>query len=84
MVLMYPFPEAPTIVQLTERAVVRFRVPEGDAWMVFDVDSVAPSTAYPGEWICHIRDYRYGKDPAGMLGRNYQVWTLEPGDYEPI
>jgi hypothetical protein len=52
--------------------------------MVFDVDSVAPSRMHPGPWICHIRDYRYGKDPAGLLGRNYQVWSLTPGDYEPV
>jgi hypothetical protein len=52
--------------------------------MVFDVDSVAPSRMHPGPWICRIRDYRYGKDPAGLLGRNYQVWSLTPGDYEPV
>jgi hypothetical protein len=52
--------------------------------MVFDVDSVAPSRMHPGQWICHIRDYLYGKDPAGLLRRNYQVWSLTPGDYEPV
>jgi hypothetical protein len=51
---------------------------------VFDVDSVAPSRMHPGQWIYHIRDYLYGKDPAGLLGRNYQVWSLTPGDYEPV
>jgi hypothetical protein len=74
--------EIPEIVQLTERGTGR--VPGGSSWMAFDVDSVAPSCNQPGLWIVHIRDYRYGKDPAGMLGRNYQIWSLSPGDYEPV
>ena len=82
MTSMKPFPEKPTMVQLTYSGAAR--VPQGSIWMVFDVDSVAPSCTYPGEWICHVRDYRYGTDPAGMLGRNYQVWSLVPGDYEPV
>jgi hypothetical protein len=52
--------------------------------MIFDVDSVAPSCSHPGAWVVHIRDYRYGVDPAGLLGRNYQIWTLRPGDYEEV
>jgi len=79
---MHPFHVKPNMVQLTDLGAAR--VPQGSTWMVFDVDSVAPSYMHPGEWICHIRDYRYGRDPAGMLGRNYQVWSLAPGDYEPI
>ena len=74
--------EIPEIVQLTECGARR--VPGGSAWMVFDVDSVAPSCSYPGHWVVHVRDYRYGKDPAGLLGRKYQIWSLRPGDYEPI
>jgi len=52
--------------------------------MIFDVDSVAPSCTYPGAWVVHVRDYRYGADPAGLLGRNYQIWSLAPGDYEEV
>jgi len=52
--------------------------------MVFDVDSVAPSCTHPGAWVVHVRDYRYGADPAGLLGRNYQIWSLAPGDYETV
>jgi hypothetical protein len=79
---MNPFSAKPTIVQLTDAGTQR--VPHGSSWMVFDVDSVAPSCRFPGKWICNIRDYRYGKDPAGMLGRKYQVWSLHPGEYEPV
>jgi hypothetical protein len=79
---MNPFREKPMMVQLTDMRAMR--IPHGDTWMVFDVDSVAPSCMHPGEWNCHIRDYRYGQDPAGMLGRTYQVWVPRPGDYEPI
>jgi hypothetical protein len=72
----------PEVVQLTKGGARR--VPGGSTWMAFDVDSVAPSCNQPGLWIVHVRDYRYGKDPAGMLGRKYQIWTLRPGDYEAI
>ena len=78
---MNPFREKPMMVQLTDRGATR--IPHGESWMVFDVDSVAPSPMRPGEWNCHIRDYRYCKEP-GLLGRPYQVWVLRPGDYEPI
>jgi hypothetical protein len=77
----YPFRDKPTIVQLTDLGATR--IPHGEAWMVFDVDSVGPSTMHPGEWICHVRDYRY-RDGPGMLGRDYHVWSLVPGEYEPI
>jgi hypothetical protein len=76
------FQPKPEMVQLTQWGVAR--VPQGSVWMIFDVDSVAPSCTYPGAWAVHIRDYRYGVDPAGLLGRNYQVWTLRPGDYEEV
>jgi len=52
--------------------------------MIFDVDCVAPSCSHPGAWVVHVRDYRYGKDPAGLLGCNYQVWSLRPGEYEEV
>jgi len=52
--------------------------------MAFEVDSVAPSCTHPGAWVVHVRDYRYGADPAGLLGRKYQIWSLTPGDYEAI
>jgi len=76
------FEAKPEVVQLTEWGASR--VPQGDTWMAFEVDSVAPSCTHPGAWIVHVRDYRYGADPAGLLGRNYQVWSLPPGDYEAI
>jgi hypothetical protein len=76
------FDAKPEMVQLTERGVTR--VPQGEEWMILDVDSVGPSCAFPGLWIVHVRDYRYGKDPAGLLGRDYQVWSLLPGDYEAV
>jgi hypothetical protein len=76
------FQPKPEMVQLTQRGTAR--VPRGSSWMIFDVDSVAPSCTYPGAWLVHIRDYRYGADPAGLLGRDYQVWTLRPGDYEEV
>jgi hypothetical protein len=79
---MNPFRTKPTFVQLTESGVGR--IPNSSEWMIFDVDSLAPSRTFPGEWICYVRDYRYGKDPAGMLGRNYQIWSLAPGDYESV
>jgi len=63
---MEPFRQKPTIVQLTEMRAAR--VPDGSSWMVFDVDSLAPSRTYPGEWIVHVRDYRYGKDPQECWG----------------
>ena len=76
------FPAKPEFVQLTEWGTGR--VPQGSSWMIFEVDSVAPSCIHPGEWVVHVRDYRYGVDPAGMLGRDYQIWSLTPGDYEPV
>jgi hypothetical protein len=76
------FQPKPEMVLLTQCGAAR--IPQGSAWMIFDVDSVAPSCSYPGAWVVHIRDYRYGADPAGLLGRNYQVWTLRPGDYEEV
>jgi hypothetical protein len=76
------FHAKPEVVQLTEWGAAR--VPQGESWMAFEVDSVAPSCAHPGAWVVHVRDYRYGADPAGMLGRNYQIWSLSPGDYEAI
>jgi hypothetical protein len=76
------FQTIPEIVQLTEWGAAR--VPQGDTWMAFEVDSVAPSCTHPGAWVVHVRDYRYGADPAGLLGRNYQIWSLSPGDYEAI
>jgi len=76
------FPAKPEFVQLTEWGTAR--VPQGSSWMIFEVDSVAPSCIHPGEWVVHVRDYRYGADPAGMLGRDYQIWSLTPGDYEPV
>jgi hypothetical protein len=76
------FQSKPEIVQLTEWGVAR--VPQGETWMAFEVDSVAPSCSHPGAWVVHVRDYRYGADPAGLLGRNYQIWSLSPGDYEAI
>jgi hypothetical protein len=76
------FDAKPEMVQLTKWGAAR--VPQGEEWMIFDVDSVAPSCTYPGLWIVHVRDYRYGRDPAGLLGRNYQVWSLVPGDYQTV
>jgi hypothetical protein len=76
------FHAKPEMVQLTELGSTR--IPQGSPWMVFDVDSVAPSCMEPGDWIVHIRDYRYGSNSAGLWGRNYQVWSLFPGDYEPV
>ena len=76
------FPAKPEFVQLTEWGTTR--VPQGSSWMIFEVDSVAPSCAHPGAWVVHVRDYRYGADPAGLLGRDYQIWSLTPGDYEPV
>jgi len=76
------FQPKPEMVQLTQWGAGR--VPQGSSWMIFDVDSVAPSCTHPGNWVVHVRDYRYGADPAGLLGRNYQVWTLRPGDYEEV
>lgn len=66
---MNPFREKPTMVQLTDMGATR--IPHGESWMVFE----------PGRMGL---DYRYGKDPVGILGRPYQVWVLRPGDYEPI
>lgn len=76
------FQPKPEMVQLTTGGAKR--VPNGSPWMIFDVDCVAPSCTYPGAWIVHIRDYRYGADPAGLLSRNYQVWSLRPGEYEEV
>jgi hypothetical protein len=76
------FQRKPEVVQLTVRGAAR--VPQGETWMAFEVDSVAPSCTHPGAWVVHVRDYRYGGDPAGLLGRNYQIWSLTPGDYEAI
>src|SRR6266571_2752130 len=72
----------PEFVQLTEWGTGR--VPQGSSWMIFEVDSVAPSCTHPGAWVVHVRDYRYGADPAGLLGRDYQIWSLTPGDYEAV
>jgi hypothetical protein len=76
------FHAKPEMVQLTEWGAAR--VPQGSSWMIFDVDSVAPSCTHPGAWVVHVRDYRYGANPAGLLGRNYQIWSLAPGDYEAV
>src|SRR5205807_88324 len=76
------FPAKPEFVQLTEWGTTR--VPQGSSWMIFEVDSVAPSCAHPGAWVVHVRDYRYGAAPAGMLGGGYQIWSLTPGAYEPV
>jgi hypothetical protein len=75
-------PAKPEFVQLTKWGTAR--VPQGSSWMIFEVDSVAPSCTHPDAWVVHVRDYRYGADPAGMLGRDYQIWSLRPGDYEPV
>lgn len=64
---MNPFAEKPTMVQLTDMGAAR--IPRGESWMVFDVDSLEPSPMRSGEWNCHVRDYRYGKDPVG------NTWT---------
>ena len=80
--MILQFRAKPEIVQLTEWGTAS--VPQGDTWMAFEVDSVAPSCTRPGAWVVHVRDYRYGANPAGLLGRNYQVWSLAPGDYEAI
>ncbi len=50
------FPAKPEFVQLTEWRTAR--VPQGNSWMIFEVDSVAPSCIHPGEWVVHVRDYR--------------------------
>lgn len=76
------FQSKPEMVQLTKCGAGR--VPQGSDWMIFDVDCVAPSCSHPGAWVVHVRDYRYGKDPAGLLGRDYQVWSLRPGEYEEV
>jgi hypothetical protein len=81
---MEPFTAKPQYVELTPLAVIRARVPDADTWMAFDVDSLSPSTTYPGEWVVHVRDYRFGSDPAGMLGRPYQVFSLGPGEYTSV
>jgi hypothetical protein len=74
----------PEMVQLTQ--CVAARIPRGSSWMAFDVDSVASSCSHPGARVVRVRDYRYGADPAGLLGlgRNYQVWSLRPGEYEKV
>jgi len=62
------FPAKPEFVQLTEWGTTR--VPQGSSWMIFEVDSVAPSCAHPGAWVVHVRDYRYGADAAEAGGRS--------------
>jgi len=59
-------------------------VHQGSSGISVDVDAVAPSGIPPGAWVVHVRDYRYGADPAGLVGRNYQIWSLAPGDYEAV
>jgi hypothetical protein len=76
------FQSKPEMVQLTQYGAARS--PQGGSWVIFDVDSVAPSCSHPGAWVVQVRDYRYGADPAGLLGRNYQVWSLRPGEYEEV
>jgi hypothetical protein len=43
------FHSKPEMVQLTEWGAAR--VPEGSSWMIFDVDSDAPSCTHPGAWL---------------------------------
>src|SRR2546430_10586936 len=49
------FHAKPEMVQLTECGAAR--VPHGSAWMIFDVDSVAPSCTHPGAWLVRSEEH---------------------------
>ena len=76
------FQPKPEMVQLTQCGAAR--IPQGSSWTILDLDSVAPSCTYAGACVVYVRDYRYGADRAGLLGRNYQVWSLPPGEHEEV
>ena len=67
----------PIAVNLTERGVPR--VLESKPGMTFIVDKVSPSGSYPGQWVAHVRDYRYKNGAAP-----FQIWSLGPGDYTAV
>jgi hypothetical protein len=66
--------EKPIVVNLTERGTVR--VATGKVGMTFLVDHVTESESHPGQWVAHVRDYRYKSGAAP-----YQIWSLAPDDY---
>jgi hypothetical protein len=62
MASMNAFPTKPTIVQLTDSGAAR--IPYGDTWMIFDVDSLAPNCMHtPANGIATYEIIVTGKTP---------------------